>query len=364
MDQIRKIIHIDMDAFFASVEQRDFPELRGKPVVVGGLPGKRGVVAAASYEARRFGVFSAMPSSQARAQCPHAIFVHARFEVYRQVSSQIRSIFREYTDLVEPLSLDEAFLDVTQNRFNNPSATRMANEIRARILQETHLTASAGVGPNKFLAKMASDINKPNGIFVITPDRAQAFIDQLPIGKFHGIGKATEKKMQELKVFNGADLRQVSELDLVRHFGKTGAWYFRIARGIDLREVVPHRLRKSVGVEETFTEDLTRMEQLERSLKDLARDLSRRLQKAELAGKTITLKLRYANFETLTRGRTLDQFMNDERGLFRMAFRLLEQVPWENKRIRLLGITVSNLNNQEDPVTDRQLLLPFGDEWY
>ena len=357
----RKIIHIDMDAFFASVEQRDFPALRGKPVIVGGMPGKRGVVAAASYEARQFGIRSAMPSSRARALCPHAIFVRTRFDVYRSVSNQIRAIFLSCTDLVEPLSLDEAFLDVTENKKNNPSATLIANAIRAEIFQQTGLTASAGVAPNKFLAKIASDINKPNGICVIPPNKVEAFIEQLPIGKFYGIGKATEKKMHELGIFNGSDLKRVSETDLVRHFGKSGLFYYRIARGVDEREVTPNRIRKSVGVEETFLHDLETLAAMDKELEALAGSLTRRLTRSEVAGKTITLKLRFSNFETITRSRTHDRFISKKPEILSIVLDLLRQSGVEGKGVRLLGITVSNLDNRPDPVREIQLPLPLGD---
>lgn len=363
MQDNRKIIHIDMDAFFASVEQRDFPELRGKPVLVGGMPGKRGVVAAASYEARRYGIRSAMPSTQAYQRCPHAIFVRARFDVYRSVSQQIRAIFRQYTDLVEPLSLDEAFLDVTHNRKSNPSATLIAQDIRQLIFQETGLTASAGVAPNKFLAKVASDINKPNGIFVIPPKDVLTFIEQLPIGRFFGIGKATEKKMQQLHIQNGADLRDMPESDLIRHFGKAGAYYYRISRGQDNRPVSPHRVRKSVGVEETFDKNLSTRDEMDRVLIDLAQTLEGRLRKAELSGKTVTLKLRYANFETITRGRTLDRFLSEAEPVLHIVQGLMSQIDLKGKEIRLLGLTMSNLDNQPELTDATQLLLPFGDEW-
>jgi len=360
----RKIIHIDMDAFFASVEQREFPDLRGRPVVVGGLPGKRGVVAAASYEARAFGIRSAMPSTQAFNRCPQAVFVFPRFEVYRTVSKQIRAIFHEYTDLVEPLSLDEAYLDVTENKFGNPSATLMANEIRARILAETGLTASAGVAPNKFLAKIASDVNKPNGIFVITPNRVAAFIEALPIGKFYGIGKATEKKMHELGVFTGADLKKWPEADLVRHFGKAGTFYRKIAHGIDERRVSPDRIRKSVGVETTFDQDLDTLASMERTLAELARELARRLEKEDTAGKTVTLKLRYDSFETITRSQTQRTYVAKAKTLYSLARTMLVACGAHERRVRLLGITVSNLDNlPPEPGREIQLPLPFGEDW-
>lgn len=361
----RRIIHIDMDAFYASVEQRDRPDLQGRPVVVGGRPEGRGVVAAASYEARQFGVHSAMPAAQAIKLCPGAVFVRPRFDAYRAISQQIRAIFYDYTDLVEPLSLDEAYLDVTANKQGIPSATWVANAIRERIFQVTRLTASAGVAPNKFLAKIASDVNKPNGIFVITPERAERFVAQLPIGKFHGIGKATEKRMHGLGIFHGEDLRERAELELVRHFGKAGRFYYRIARGIDERPVTPHRLRKSVGVEETFSKDLRDVEAMRAELHALAEESSRRLRKADVAGKTIILKLRYADFETVTRGRTGDRYVDDVATLFATVDGLMQQTDAVQRRVRLLGITVTNLNNQQRAKPDGavQLMLPLGDDF-
>jgi len=356
----RKIIHIDMDAFYASVEQRDFPHLRGQPVVVGGKPGSRGVVAAASYEARRFGIHSAMPATRAHKLCPHAVFVRARFDVYRAVSAQIREIFYRYTDLVEPLSLDEAYLDVTENKTGNPSATLIANEIRGRIREKTGLTASAGVAPNKLIAKVASDVNKPDGICVIPPERVLAFVEKLPIGKFYGVGKATEKKMHELGIYTGADLRNWDEPALIQHFGKAGGYYYQIARGRDHRRVTPDRERKSVGVEETFAEDLTHFEAMERILGTLAHELERRLDKHKMRGKTVTLKLRYANFETITRATTLDDHVGQADRLFQVARHHLHQSQAEQRGVRLLGITVSNLE-ERDKIREVQLWLPFGE---
>lgn len=362
MEQQRKIIHIDMDAFYASVEQRDFPQLRGRPVVVGGQPGKRGVVAAASYEARKFGIRSAMPSSQAQARCAHLVFVRPRFEVYRAVSRRIRAIFFQYTDLVEPLSLDEAYLDVTDNKAGNPSATLVAQEIRKKIWEQTQLTSSAGVAPNKFLAKVASDVNKPNGICVVRPDQAADFVGQLPIGRFHGIGKATEKRMHKLGIYTGAQLRDLEEVDLIRHFGKVGSWYFRIARGYDDRKVTPHRVAKSVGVEETFDRDLTTLEEMEAELRALAEELAHRLERAGTSGKTVTLKLRYANFETITRSRSGKTYVRESEDLFRQAKAHLLSSGALGKAVRLLGITVSSLDNQADPIHEVQLKLPFMEE--
>ncbi|MEX0927833.1 MAG: DNA polymerase IV [Balneolales bacterium] len=341
---MRKIIHIDMDAFFASVEQRDHPAYRGKPVIVGGNPAARGVVAAASYEARKFGIHSAMPSSQAIRLCPDAIFAKPRFDIYKQVSGQIRSIFLDFTDLVEPLSLDEAYLDVTENHAGNPSATLIAREIRQKIREATHLTASAGVASNKFLAKMASGLNKPDGLTVITPEEAEAFIEKLPIGEFYGIGKATEAKMHHLGIKTGADLKKWSRTELRQHFGKVASFYYGIARGRDNREVQSDRLRKSVGAENTFSQDLDDVEEMIVRLGQIAEKVSLRLIQAEAYGKTITLKVRYDNFESVTRSVTLPEFVNDAPALGKLAARLVNETEAGSRKVRLLGICVSNLN--------------------
>ena len=269
----RKIIHIDMDAFFAAVEQRDHPELRGKPVIVGGQPNSRGVVATCSYEARRFGIHSAMPSSRAYQLCPHAIFIRPRIPAYRQVSLQIHSIFRNYTNLIEPLSLDEAYLDVTASSLFRGSATLIAENIRKEILKQTGVTASAGISYNKFLAKLASDMNKPDGQYVIKPDQGETFVEQLPIGKFFGVGKVTEARMQSLGIYTGADLKAKSLQELCELFGKSGAYYYDIARGIDQRPVTSHRIRKSIGSETTFQQDLSRREEMLEWLYKLAREV-------------------------------------------------------------------------------------------
>lgn len=343
----RKIIHIDMDAFYASVEQRDNASLRGKPVAVGGSPDRRGVVAAASYEARKFGVRSAMSSAMAIRRCPGLIFVKPRFDVYKSVSGQIREIFSEYTDLVEPLSLDEAFLDVTENKKNIAKATRIALEIRQKITAGTSLTASAGVAPNKFLAKIASDLNKPDGLAVITPEEAEAFIGRLPIGKFFGIGKATEKKMTELGILNGADLKMWSEPDLVRQFGKAGLFYYRISRGIDERPVRPDRIRKSVGAENTFDSDVLDVIWMKKYLADLAAEVVRRMKKSEAKGRTVTVKVKYHDFETVTRSVTLDHFTDDAQEIGSCASALIESTEAGIRPVRLLGITLSNLDLDE-----------------
>lgn len=355
---IRKIIHIDMDAFYASVEQRDFPEYRGKPLIVGGSPEGRGVVAAASYEVRRYGVHSAMPSARAKQLCPHAIFVKPRFEVYREVSRQIREIFHRYTDLVEPLSLDEAYLDVTENHINLPSGTLIAKKIRKEIRAETRLTASAGVAHNKFLAKIASDLDKPDGLAVITPGKAEKFLEELEIGKFHGIGEATETKMKSLNIYTGGDLKEWSEIDLVNQFGKVGRHYYRIVRGIDTREVKPHRTRKSIGKERTFSEDIDDLNWIHNFLEELALKVAESMKKKSAAGKTVTLKVRYDDFETLTRSTSYSHYINDADDIAGTAKELLKQTAVGERKVRLLGITLSNLNLNEQGHFE-QLEIPF-----
>lgn len=344
---IRKIIHIDMDAFFAAVEQRDRPELRGKPVIVGGSPAGRGVVSTASYEARKFGVHSAMPSSQAARLCPQGIFVNARFDAYKEASRKIREIFYEYTDLVEPLSLDEAYLDVTENHKNNPSATLLAKEIKERIFEETGLTASAGVAHNKFLAKIASDYYKPNGLTLIPPHKAASFLEELDIKKFFGVGKATLKKMHALGIKTGADLKQWAEVDLIKAFGKSGRYYYRIVRGIDQREVKPHRVRKSYGKERTFPKDVDDTDWILNFLDELAKSISAGMEKIHTVGKTITLKVRFQNFDTITRSLTLPSHTNRYSEISEVARRLFLEEGIQGKKIRLLGITLSGLELPE-----------------
>lgn len=356
----RKIIHIDMDAFFASVEQRDFPELRGKPVAVGGA-GMRGVVASASYEARQYGVRSAMPSVTAKRLCPELIFVKSRFEVYRQVSGQIRDIFLEYTDLVEPLSLDEAYLDVTDNKPGIPSAIRIAMEIRRKIFETTGLTASAGVSFNKFLAKIASDINKPNGLKVILPEEADAFLEQLPVERFHGIGKVTARKMHRMGIRTGADLKRLTKLELARRFGKAGDYYFRIVRAQDERQVNPHRSRKSIGAERTFFNDLHTLGQMKEALEPIVGSVFRYMKQKQNFGRTITLKMKTPDFQIHTRSRTYNGELRQLDLLRQAVFELLESNWEEVGAVRLLGISVSNLLREQFG-EGIQLELDFGEE--
>lgn len=351
----RKIIHVDMDAFYASVEQLDNPELRGKPLAVGGSA-RRGVVAAASYEARRFGVRSAMPSARANRLCPGLIFVRPRFERYREVSEQIRRIFHSVTDLVEPLSLDEAYLDVTDNHCGQPSATRLAESLRQRIVEDTGLTASAGVSYNKFLAKIASDLNKPNGQAVILPSQAQAFMRQLPVERFHGIGQATAARMQKLGIATGADLERWPLGRLINAFGKAGQHYHDICRGIDRREVRSHRQRKSVGVEDTFEHDLNTLDALHEQLKALSERVASRCERAGVKGHTVTLKLRYGDFSTLTRSRTLAAAVTQTDQLLLCAQALLEECWQAGRGVRLLGVTLSRL----EPRDSGQQSLPLA----
>ncbi len=353
----KKIIHIDMDAFFASIEQRDNPELIGKPVAVGGA-GKRGVVAAASYEARKYGVFSAQPSSIAIRNCPGLIFVKPRFDVYKEVSNQIRQVFHEYTDLVEPLSLDEAYLDVTENKKGLKSATIIAQEIKAKIKLTTQLTASAGVSVNKFLAKVASDQDKPDGLFVITPHQAEAFVDNLPIEKFFGIGKVTAQKMHDLGINFGRELKKISQEELVNRFGKVGRYYFNIARAIDKREVNPNRVRKSLGAERTFENDLNEKEEVLDQTERIANILIDRMDKSKTKGKTVTLKLKFNDFEIINRSKTFGHyiFMPDEIRKISNDL-ILNELPVK-KGIRLIGVTISNLEDVRDQFP-KQLTLDF-----
>ncbi|MGL3607946.1 DNA polymerase IV [Rhizobium sp. G187] len=339
---LRKIIHVDMDAFYASVEQRDNPELRGKPLAVGGSAA-RGVVAAASYEARRFGVHSAMPSVTAARKCPELIFVPPRFDVYKAVSQQIREIFAEYTALIEPLSLDEAYLDVTENHKGMEIATEIALEIRAKIKVVTGLNASAGISYNKFLAKMASDLNKPNGQAVITPKNGPAFVEALPVKKFHGVGPATAERMKRHGIETGADLKAKSLQFLTEHFGKSGPYFYGIARGIDHRQVRPDRIRKSVGAEDTFAVDIDSLDLGRRELKPLAEKVWRYCEAHGIRGKTVTIKVKYSDFTQATRSRTSTQPFSGLADIVDTAEELLESVHPFKRPVRLLGVTLSSL---------------------
>lgn len=339
---MRKIIHIDMDAFFASVEQRDDPALRGKPVAVG-YAGPRGVVAAASYEARAFGVRSALPSITALRRCADLIFAPPRFEVYRAVSGQIHAIFSDYTDLIQPLSLDEAYLDVTANRRGIATAWATAKEIRARIFEETRLTASAGISYNKFLAKLASDHRKPNGQFAVTPEMGAAWVEQLPVAKFHGVGPVTAAKMKRLGIETGADLRDKSIEFLAAHFGSSAEWYHGIARGVDERAVNPNRERKSSGSEMTFDRDLTDVAEIEAGLLRMADDVWRWCETRQIFGRTVTVKAKYADFRQVTRSRTLAAAVRDQDLLRRTSLDLVRSLFPVALGIRLIGVTVANL---------------------
>jgi DNA polymerase-4 len=360
MESSRKIIHIDMDAFYASVEQRDHPELQGKPIAVGGSS-RRGVVAAASYEARRYGVRSAMPSITAKRLCPDLIFVKSRFEVYRSVSSQIREIFSDYTDLVEPLSLDEAYLDVTEPLRGPKSATLIAREIRERIEAETGLTASAGISFNKFLAKVASDINKPNGMKVIPPEEALGFLEALEIEAFHGIGKVTAAKMRRMGIFKGKDLKALSEIEMVQRFGKVGRHYYRIVRAEDHRPVNPNRIRKSIGAERTFKENLTKVAEMEEKLAYLCQVVHQYMDKADNFGRTVTLKAKTPEFKILTRSRTFNRELRQQEELLRTVRELLFEHLEEIGEVRLLGVSVSNLSKEQESL-GIQLELDFPGE--
>ena len=348
-----------MDAFYASIEQRDFPEYRNKPLAVG-YAGDRGVVAAASYEARKFGVRSAMPSKTALRKCPHIIFVPARFDVYKEVSRQVQDIFFEYTDLVEPLSLDEAFLDVTVDFKNIRSGTLIAREIRERILKETGLTASAGISYNKFLAKIASDQNKPNGQFLIKPDEAESFLEKLPIERFYGVGKVTAEKMHTMQVFTGYDLKMKTEAELVRAFGKAGHIYYLNTRGIDDREVEPNRIRKSIGAENTFETNIDSFDELCNYLHELAEEVTARVNRNSFVGRTVTIKVKYPDFRTITRSKTLPVTVNDFETLYNTGVELLEGVDI-SAAVRLLGISVKKPDRIEWK-GDTQLEIDFKEE--
>ena len=352
---LRKIIHVDMDAFFASVEQRDNPELKGLPVAVG-YDGARGVVATASYEARKFGVHSAMATSIAKRLCPDLIFVPPRFEAYRSASRQVHEIFAEYTDIIEPVSLDEAYLDVTKNKRSISSAWTIAQNIRDKIYARTGLTASAGVSYNKFLAKLASDMRKPNGQYLITPDQGAGFVAELPIAKFHGIGPATTEKMHKLGIQTGADLRTWSAADLTSNFGKLGSWYYRVARGEDDRPVEPHRERKSVSAETTFQDDVTSKDRLEQTLAELAKEVWDWVERNKRYGRSVTVKIKWADFEQSTRSRTEHAPITEVSGLRRMAFELLDSVFPLPKAIRLIGVGLSGFAAKDARQSDQTQL--------
>lgn len=342
-DTPRKIIHVDMDAFYASVEQRDRPELRGVPVAVGGKPDGRGVVAAASYEARRHGVRSAMASARARRLCPELVFVRPRFRVYRAESARIRAILRDYSEAIEPLALDEAYLDVTGSPLHRGSATRIAADIRARIRDEIGLTASAGVAANKFLAKLASEVNKPDGQCVIEPAAGPGFVAGLDIARFHGIGPATAARMHALGIHTGADLRAWSEAELRARFGRVGSRYYWLARAVDERPVSTQRVRKSVGQETTFAEDLHDPEDMRRALESLAERVMDRLDELDLRARTVTIKVRYGDFSQCTRSRTGDPGFVCLEDVVPVLPELLQQAGAAGRPVRLLGVTASNL---------------------
>src|SRR6266849_986893 len=353
----RKIIHIDMDAFYASVEQRDNPELRGKPVAVGGSR-ERGVVAAASYEARKFGVHSAMPSITAKRKCPDLVFVKPRFDAYKAISLQIRKIFAEYTPIIEPLSLDEAYLDVTENLKGIISATQIAEKIRARIRAETELTASAGVSYNKFLAKLASDHRKPDGLFVITPKMGPVFVETLPVRKFHGVGPATAKKMARLGIETGLDLRAQTQAFLQQHFGKAGSYYYWAARGVDERPVRADRIRKSVGAENTFAADLFTYDAARDALREIVDKVWEYCEGSGIRGRTVTLKVKFANFQQITRSRTGQMQITTRSELEQLGNALLEPIFPVTKGVRLLGVSLSSLGAEETE-TEHEITLPL-----
>jgi len=358
---IRKIIHIDMDAFYASVEQRDFPEYRGKPLVVGGKPDSRGVVATASYEARQYGIRSAMSCSKAYQLCPTAIFVYPRFDAYSAVSKAIREIFSRYTDLIEPLSLDEAYLDVTEDKLGIGSAIDIAKSIKDAIKNELNLTASAGVSINKFVAKVASDMNKPDGLTFIGPSKIKAFMEKLPVEKFFGVGKVTAAKMKAMQINTGADLKNLSEAQLIAQFGKSGKFYYKIVRGIDNRPVQSHRETKSVGAEDTLSEDTNDLAVMHDLLKQISETVAARLEKHQLKGKTVTLKIKFEDFKLITRSRSFPVAINQADQMFKEAIKLLEEANLGTAKVRLLGITLSRFYDDVliEHLTSNQLEFDF-----
>lgn len=352
----RKIIHIDMDAFYASIEQRDNPQYRGKPIAVGGSPeGRGGVVATASYEARKFGIRSAMSSKQALQLCADVIFVRPRFEVYKEVSQQIRGIFKQYTDLIEPLSLDEAFLDVSEDKQQIGSALEIAKLIKQAIKDQLQLTASAGVSVNKFIAKIASDMYKPDGLTFIGPSRIESFMESLAVEKFFGVGKVTAEKMRNMGLHTGADLKRLTEQELTKHFGKSGKFYYKIVRGVDDREVQPNRETKSVGAEDTFPYDLKELEEMHDALDKIATIVCNRLQQHQLKGRTITLKIKYHDFKQVTRSQSVPIATNDLEIITATSKQLLTTADLETKKVRLLGISLSNFGDSETPQRRKEI---------
>ncbi|MBD0279436.1 MAG: DNA polymerase IV [Flavisolibacter sp.] len=357
----RKIIHIDMDAFYASVEQRDNPAYRGKAIAVGGSPEGRGVVATCSYEARAYGVRSAMPSKKALQLCPQLIFIQPRFEVYKAVSRQVREIFHRYTDIIEPLSLDEAYLDVTEDKQGIGSAIGIATLIKKAIKEELQLTASAGVSINKFVAKIASGMQKPDGLTFIGPSKVEAFVEGLPVEKFYGVGKVTAEKMKRMDIHTGADLKKLSEAELIRHFGKAGRFYYLIVRGIDERPVEGNQETKSIGAEDTFPEDLETVEEMNEELDKLAVVVNRRLMEYGLKGRTVTLKIKYSDFKIITRSKSFGEPINDLDTITRTAKELLLLTEPGNNKIRLLGITLSNFGERTGLKQSTSAQLPLFD---
>ncbi|ABK46022.1 DNA-directed DNA polymerase [Magnetococcus marinus MC-1] len=354
----RKIIHIDMDAFFASVEQRDFPHLQGKPVVVGGL-GPRAVVAAASYEARQFGIHSAMPMGRAKNLCDQLIIQPGRMQTYKNESHHIHAIFQRYTNLIEPLSLDEAYLDVTENFLNLNSATQIAQQIKTAIWEETHLTASAGISVNKMLAKIASAMNKPNGLTLIRPEQAAQFIDTLPVKRFHGIGQRTAERMLQLGIETGAHLRQWDRITLIKWFGKAGGFYHELAHNIDNRPVNPNRERKSVGAEHTFDQDIFAKPLMQQALNTILAELWNRLDQLQLRGSTLTLKIKFADFQQITRAHTAQQIISTQAEAARIITALLQREPLYDRGVRLLGISMGHLCSSQTATTQPQQLSLF-----
>ena len=355
---MRKIIHVDMDSFYASVEQRDFPELRGKAIAVGGSPDGRGVVATSSYEARKYGVKSAMSSRQALQLCPELIFVKPRFEIYKKVSTEIRAIFQRYTDLIEPLSLDEAYLDVSEDKLGVGSAIDIAKAIKAAIHTELGLTASAGVSTNKFTAKIASDFNKPNGLTFIGPSKVVPFLESLPIEKFFGVGKVTAQKMKGMGIHFGKDLKRFSEDELALRFGKSGKFFYNMVRGNDDRPVRPNRIAKSIGIEDTFERDIADTQEMRIEIDLLCQKLEKRIQVKSRSGRTITLKIKFSDFSQITRSHSGLEYMNNYPDILEIALKLFDKVNEENKKVRLIGVSMSNFYDQDlDKLDNGQLLL-------